>query len=583
MSSVNFHVPSPVQQSSRRAEGQQKRRQHAANNNLEQSQIRSSGAKTPSREAAAQNRSTRRRAKWIVKSICTGIEKIFRERIFAFNEILAMASFGTSKGHGHLSGSGPQSFYLSGMVTRHIGTLAPAPANDPPDEPGFNGPPEKVRRLDTADQQIVPLLDGMLRHHNRRVKLFLTAQEVMDSDASHTYQLRLLAPRNRDPRTYNLPTQDEVAAILPGEETEYRSSTRDIVVRLPQSPNKNSRGIQLIHDGHPASNFVADAWAVTEQERLFWMRTNQQKLRAEQYYSSLQVSLAEGLDPAQIGKRVISPSSQGSPRQMVQLYQDAMAIVRVFSAPDIFITMTCNLAWSEIVNALLPGQTASDRPDIVTRIFHGKLKALLADQFPSTRSSLNVNPRVLHHQLVTLHAHWTSVTIGDPIPKRGGGGGGGGHPPWPAWENDIDSNKYHMFYNKAREGSCNGRKVAKSYATPLPVNVDGHVKLYMHTISRGPPVKGTRSLSSLTDSESKLKGSNGVFAGEERLLKGLRPRDAAAPRARTSVRPVGSRSSLPLRCKQPPYPLLCKVVSHPLLRARANFSRLALSRLAVSS
>ncbi|SCZ98691.1 BZ3500_MvSof-1268-A1-R1_Chr3-1g05553 [Microbotryum saponariae] len=165
----------------------------------------------------------------------------------------------------------------------------------------------------------------------------------------------------------------------------------------------------------------------------------------------------------------------------------------------------------------------------------------------------------------------------------GGGGGGGGHPPWPAWENDIDSNKYHMFYNKAREGSCNGRKVAKSYATPLPVNVDGHVKLYMHTISRGPPVKGTRSLSSLTDSESKLKGSNGVFAGEERLLKGLRPRDAAAPRARTSVRPVGSRSSLPLRCKQPPYPLLCKVVSHPLLRARANFSRLALSRLAVSS
>ncbi|SGY11709.1 BQ5605_C011g06243 [Microbotryum silenes-dioicae] len=44
-----------------------------------------------------------------------------------------------------------------------------------------------------------------------------------------------------------------------------------------------------------------------------------------------------------------------------------------------------------------------------------------------------------------------------------------------------------------------------------------------------------------------------------------------------------TQTSLPLRCKQPPYPLLCKVVSHPLLRARANFSRLALSRLAVSS
>ncbi|SGY54089.1 BQ5605_C006g03838 [Microbotryum silenes-dioicae] len=132
----------------------------------------------------------------------------------------------------------------------------------------------------------------------------------------------------------------------------------------------------LFLEGRLFQKFVADAWALTEQER---MRTNQKKLRAEEYLS-LQASLAEGLDPAQIGKRVILPSSHtGSPRQMVQLYQDAMAIVCVFGAPDIFITMTCNPAWSEIVNTLLPGQTASDRPDIVARVFHGKLKALLAD------------------------------------------------------------------------------------------------------------------------------------------------------------------------------------------------------------
>ncbi|SGY66920.1 BQ5605_C004g02722 [Microbotryum silenes-dioicae] len=95
------------------------------------------------------------------------------------------------KGHGIISGSGPPSFYLSGMAFHRIGTLAPAPANDPvfaqilflaPTERiearrRFNGPPEEVRRLDSAYQQIVPLLDGMLRHHNRRVKLFLTAQE----------------------------------------------------------------------------------------------------------------------------------------------------------------------------------------------------------------------------------------------------------------------------------------------------------------------------------------------------------------------------------------------------------------------
>ncbi|SGY12269.1 BQ5605_C011g06448 [Microbotryum silenes-dioicae] len=312
----------------------------------------------------------------------------------------------------------------------------------------------------------------MLRLHNSRVKLFLTAQEFMNSKASHMYQLRLLAPRNQDPRTYNLPTQEEVAVILPGDDTKYRSSRREIVVWLRHLPNNDSSGIQLIRDGHPAfmaptypllllygkdwyhnitplsqntiateearrvqdknsvlqrttdnantnpqtgtarskcvtqsqlntyyfhicphnisypmlflggrlfQKFVADAWALTEQERLYWMRTNQKKLRAEEYLS-LQASLAEGLDPAQIGKRVILPLSHaGLPRQMVQLYQDAMAIVHVFGAPDIFITMTCNPAWSEIINALLPGQTASDRPDIVARVFHGKLKALLGD------------------------------------------------------------------------------------------------------------------------------------------------------------------------------------------------------------
>ncbi|SGY12898.1 BQ5605_C011g06648 [Microbotryum silenes-dioicae] len=59
------------------------------------------------------------------------VEKIFRDRILAFNKSFAMASFGTSKGHGIISGSGPPSFYLSGAVFHRIGTLAPGPADDP--------------------------------------------------------------------------------------------------------------------------------------------------------------------------------------------------------------------------------------------------------------------------------------------------------------------------------------------------------------------------------------------------------------------------------------------------------------------
>lgn len=85
-------------------------------------------------------------------------------------------------------------------------------------------------------------------------------------------------------------------------------------------------------------------------------------------------------DPQQIGKRYILPSSfGGGHRAMQQLYQDSMAIVRKMGKPDLFVTFTCNPKWKEIIDALLPGQSAVDRPDIVARVFKLKLQALMDD------------------------------------------------------------------------------------------------------------------------------------------------------------------------------------------------------------
>jgi hypothetical protein len=64
---------------------------------------------------------------------------------------------------------------------------------------------------------------------------------------------------------------------------------------------------------------------------------------------------------------------------MVQLYQDAMAICRSFGLPSYFITFTCNPNWPEIQAKLLPRQTATDRPDLVTRVFCMKLSVLIKD------------------------------------------------------------------------------------------------------------------------------------------------------------------------------------------------------------
>nr|XP_033793546.1 uncharacterized protein LOC117357286 [Geotrypetes seraphini] len=72
---------------------------------------------------------------------------------------------------------------------------------------------------------------------------------------------------------------------------------------------------------------------------------------------------------------ILSSSLAGSPRNMIQNYQDAMAIVRKYGKPDLFITMTCNPKWEEIVHNLQQGQTADARPDLVARVFYLKLKA----------------------------------------------------------------------------------------------------------------------------------------------------------------------------------------------------------------
>ena len=61
---------------------------------------------------------------------------------------------------------------------------------------------------------------------------------------------------------------------------------------------------------------------------------------------------------------------------MRRRYMDAMALVRKYSRPDIFLTMTCNPNWDEIRRELYLGQTPQDCPDLVTRVFRAKLEEL---------------------------------------------------------------------------------------------------------------------------------------------------------------------------------------------------------------
>ena len=58
---------------------------------------------------------------------------------------------------------------------------------------------------------------------------------------------------------------------------------------------------------------------------------------------------------------------------------DAMALVAKYGKPDLFITITCNPAWPEITRSLEPGQSVSNRPDLVARVFQMRLEAFMND------------------------------------------------------------------------------------------------------------------------------------------------------------------------------------------------------------
>ena len=71
---------------------------------------------------------------------------------------------------------------------------------------------------------------------------------------------------------------------------------------------------------------------------------NQKQLRVESYQGLVDhVNNTANDMNCQVGKIVILPSTfVGSPRYMMQNYQDTMAIVRMKIKPDLFITMRCN-------------------------------------------------------------------------------------------------------------------------------------------------------------------------------------------------------------------------------------------------
>jgi Helitron helicase-like domain at N-terminus len=300
----------------------------------------------------------------------------------------------------------------------------------------------RISRNENLSLNTMQLLQHVMTDYNAYAPIYQHAYEVLRMYDAPDYTVKLCVVPGHDPRRYNLPTADEVGVILPGENV-FEGDRRDIVIHLrPQhyyNTHDNHQHLQLhrISEGHAAytplhyvllfpfgepgwyyelrvpnnrrritllqhtayrihprrnefstiirgcrlfQTYLVDMFACIDQQRLYFIRTQQPKLRST-LLNGIEDALSmndDHVDLNQLGQRVILPSSYlGGPRDMHQRYLDGMAIARHFKKIDLFLTMTANPNWPEIKQELLSGQTVSDRPDLVARVFQLKKKALM--------------------------------------------------------------------------------------------------------------------------------------------------------------------------------------------------------------
>lgn len=352
----------------------------------------------------------------------------FLSNIRKYNSIFQMTSFACTARQ--LPGWNP-TFTVQGQIFHNIGSMFPATDNVHKFLQIYfidNRIQELNTRMAITNDlraNIVEGLSDMLQEHNSYVRSFKTAAEILQKEQDPNLAIVIheeRRPRNEHSRRFNVPIAEEVAILMPNEPTAHR----DIVIRQREGPLKHISELHRSYDplqypllfphGTDGYNiymssaqgkkvtqmqyysyhimcrqtnhllqcrrlfqqFIVDVYCKIETERLLFLRREQKTLRAESY-SNLQDSLINvDSDPANLGQRIVLPATfTGGPRYMHQKQQDAITYVRAYGRPDLFITTTTNPKWAEITENLLPHQTAADRPDIVARVFHQKLKKLM--------------------------------------------------------------------------------------------------------------------------------------------------------------------------------------------------------------
>lgn len=384
------------------------------------------------------------------------VARQFLPKIRQYNCMFAFTSMGATVDRSLEGTRGPNIFKICGQVHHRIGSLLPSKDDAPKfaEMYIYDTANEVDHRMNAVnldgtssgqlDRSIVVGLKDMLDEHNSLVKQFRTAKERLEGHVKQRIAIRIIAPGDGDGPQYNLPTTNDLAALIVGDFT-LDAACRDIII------HDRVEGLQQISSLHPAymslqypllfpygesafqidvpykglrrgektrgkvtmqdyycyachyrpdqpnpylcygplsSQVVVDCRACIDEQRLWYILRHQDDLRSE-HMQGITDAIGQGcVDGATVGKKTILPSSHTAGRRYYQEnFQDGLAVCRVHGAPDIFTTFTCNPKWPEIAEALLlePGQKPRDRADIIVRVYKMKLDEYL-DEIKSGRA-----------------------------------------------------------------------------------------------------------------------------------------------------------------------------------------------------
>ena len=126
-----------------------------------------------------------------------------------------------------------------------------------------------------------------------------------------------------------------------------------------------------------AMGLLAQCWVLDAYSR--WQSINFRFLRCGDTQRSISVRSVD-FEVPEAGRTTFLPAcTPGSDQYQKDLIADGMALVAWADKPTLFITFTANPKWRELTEALEPGQSIADRPDLVMRVFYAKLLDLTKD------------------------------------------------------------------------------------------------------------------------------------------------------------------------------------------------------------